>query len=200
MAASGRFSRVLPGAQEGRFHGEDFDDHVGEGAHDLLLVGDRCMYFCVAAPAAKSVSFLAAASSCIGGERVFGSRLLGGRTMTSSISFLMAGISGSLPDIARFISQPVMMRRLISLVPSKMRLMRAVAVGALGGVLLDVAVAGEDLQDLVDDHVEHLGGPDFDDGALDGVLLDALLDLARCRRLRRARCWRARASIMPTVR
>ena len=54
-----------------------------------------------------------------------------------------------------------------------------IAVGALGRILLDVAVAGEDLHDVVHHHVEHLGAPDLQDGALDGVLLDALLDLAR---------------------
>ena len=27
-------------AQDGRLHGEDLDDHVGDGAHDLLLVGE----------------------------------------------------------------------------------------------------------------------------------------------------------------
>ena len=37
---------------------------------------------------------------------------------------LIAASSGNWPAIARFISQPVMIRRLISLVPSKMRLMR----------------------------------------------------------------------------
>ena len=32
--------RHLFGAQDGGLHGEDLDDHVGDGAHDLLLVGD----------------------------------------------------------------------------------------------------------------------------------------------------------------
>ena len=36
----------------------------------------------------------------------------------------MAASSGNCPAMARFISHPVMIRRLISLVPSKMRLMR----------------------------------------------------------------------------
>ena len=44
--------------------------------------------------------------------------------MTSSISRLIACMSGNWPAIARLMRNPVMMRRLISLVPSKMRLMR----------------------------------------------------------------------------
>jgi hypothetical protein len=38
---------------------------------------------------------------------------------------LIAGISGNWPLIARFSRNPVMISRLISFVPSKMRLMRA---------------------------------------------------------------------------
>jgi len=48
-----------------------------------------------------------------------------GASTASSITFLIAAIKGNWPRCARFISHPVTMRRLISLVPSKMRLMRA---------------------------------------------------------------------------
>jgi hypothetical protein len=86
------------------------------------------MYFCEAAPAVNSASFFAEASMAASrASRSSGPEspsLKDGGDMTSSISLLMAGSSGSWPDIARFIRNPVMMSRLISLVPSKIRLMR----------------------------------------------------------------------------
>ncbi len=80
---------------------------------------------CVAAPAANSVSFLALASrsrsAASGPSR---SSFGAGPAITSSISALIAGSSASLPDTADFRIQPLMISRLISFVPSKMRLMR----------------------------------------------------------------------------
>ena len=82
----------------------------------------------LATPAAKSAIFFTAASTAVSRrERLLVVRpasKLGG-SITSSMTRLMAAISGSLPLIARFIIHPVMIRRLISFVPSKMRLMRA---------------------------------------------------------------------------
>ncbi len=109
----------------------------------------------------------------------------------------MAGMSGELAG-HRGLHEPAGDDEAVDLVGALEDAVDAgVAVGALGGVLLDVAVAGEDLDGLVDDAVEHLGGPDLDDGALDGVVLDRLLNgggVVSCRR------WQGRASMRPTVR
>ncbi len=48
-----------------------------------------------------------------------------------------------------------------------------VAVGALGGIFFHKSVATVDLDSFVDDEVDHLGAPDFDDGAFDGILFDS---------------------------
>ena len=82
----------------------------------------------LATPAANSAIFFTAASTSA--SRASNSPASPpaskeGGCITSSISFLIAPSNGSCPLIARFISQPVMIMRLISLVPSKMRLMRA---------------------------------------------------------------------------
>ena len=81
------------------------------------------MYLCEAAPAANSASFFALVSSlrspASGPSR---SSSWPGPERTSSISRLIAASNGTCPAMARFMSHPVMMRRLISLVPSKMRL------------------------------------------------------------------------------
>ena len=82
------------------------------------------MYFCEAAPATSMASFLAFSTSLRSAASVPSSSSPDGPAITSSITFLMAGSSASCPLMARFSSHPVMMRRLISLVPSKMRLTR----------------------------------------------------------------------------
>ena len=85
-----------------------------------------CMYFCVAEPAANKPSFLACATSFRSSVNApSSSSPIDGPESTSSISFLMAGMSGNWPVMARFNRNPVMISRLISFVPSKMRLMRA---------------------------------------------------------------------------
>src|ERR1039458_4784117 len=146
------------------------------------------MYFCEAAPAANKASFLVLARSwCSALNGPSRSSAALGPAITSSISFLIAASSGNWPATARFISQPVMINRLISLVPSKIRstlgrgyaVEAGIAVRALRRILLHVAVSGVDLQHVVHHHVQHLRGPHFEDGALHRVLLDALLDFAR---------------------
>ena len=62
-----------------------------------------------------------------------------------------------------------------------------IAVGALDRVVLMVAVAAVDLDAFVDDVVEHFGGVDLDDGALDGELLDGLEHAAARHRARSRR-------------
>src|SRR5262249_11222253 len=54
-----------------------------------------------------------------------------------------------------------------------------IAIGALRRVLLDEAVTAVDLHDLVDHLIDHLRAPDLQDGALDGVVLDAFAHLRR---------------------
>ena len=60
------------------------------------------------------------------------------------------------PFMAFFRIMSTVSMRLISLVPSKMRLMRASRVAALHARLGGVAHAAKDLHGLVDDEVEHL--------------------------------------------
>src|SRR6185369_14525523 len=49
-----------------------------------------------------------------------------------------------------------------------------VAVGTLGWILFDEAIASIDLDGFIDDIVDHLRSPDFQDGALDGIFFDGL--------------------------
>ena len=83
------------------------------------------LYLCVATPAANSVNFFVDAnksnSAASGPSR---SSFATGPAITSSISVFIAGTSASLPEIADLIIQPLIISRLISLVPSKIRLMR----------------------------------------------------------------------------
>ena len=83
----------------------------------------------LATPAANSAIFFTAASTAA--SRASGSPRPPppsneGGCITSSITLLDGRpAAAACPLMARFISQPVMISRLISLVPSKMRLMRA---------------------------------------------------------------------------
>src|ERR1700733_6338316 len=54
-----------------------------------------------------------------------------------------------------------------------------IAVGPLDRVLFYITVTAIDLDSVIHDSVEHLRTPYFQNGALDGVLLDALLNLTR---------------------
>ena len=117
------------------------------------------MYFCVAAPAANSVSFFAwassSSSSASGPSRLFSAGA--GHHLVHQL--LDCGHQGELAG-HRGLHQPASDDEAVDLVGAlKDAVDAGVAVGALGGILLDVAVAGEDLQHLVDDHVEHLAEP-----------------------------------------
>ena len=84
------------------------------------------MYFCAAVPSTISPTFFALATSRASFASTPSSSSSEGRLgdSTSSIKPCAAGSSASLPVMARFISMPGMSMRLISFVPSKMRLMR----------------------------------------------------------------------------
>src|SRR5580704_3037237 len=109
---SGAFALVfrdLLCTQHSGFHSVSLDDYV-----------------CVAAPATNKPSFLADDTSLrSSASGPSSSSPTEGPDKTSSINFLIAGMRANWPDMARFSRKPVMMSRLISLVPSKMRLMRA---------------------------------------------------------------------------
>ena len=82
---------------------------------------------CIAVPATSSTTFLnvmQARDSAVSAPSPSSGMLIDG-LMISSCSALAAAISGSSPFSAFFISMPGINRRLISLVPSKMRLTRA---------------------------------------------------------------------------
>ena len=121
-AASAEFLR----AQNRRFHHQNFDEDIGQRAHDLLLILQvRRIFLAGRAGAEQAQLFRAGQQRFLGSQRA-GSFLARreGPAITSSITLPMAGSSGNRPCIARFSRNPVMMSRLISLVPSKMRLMR----------------------------------------------------------------------------
>ena len=106
----------------------------------------------------------------------------GQRAAVGDLALDAAGRSrctASAPCPMRFTSVAGMISRLISLVPSKMRLMRAVALVALDRVVGGEAVAAEDLQRLVGDEVERLGAEHLQDRRLDRVLLDRLAATSR---------------------
>ena len=67
---------------------------------------------------------------------------------------------------------PGISSRLISLVPSKMRLTRASRYCLSAGIVVDEAVAAVDLDVLVDDEVDHLAAGDLQDRRLDRELLE----------------------------
>ena len=106
-----------------------------------------CMYFCEAAPAANSASFFALASSACA-RRPAGPRRLrrgAGPDITSSMSCLMAGSSGNWPGHGA-LHQPSGDDQAVDLVGAFEDAVDArIAVGALGRILLHVAVAGVDL-------------------------------------------------------
>src|SRR3954465_8023622 len=90
----------------------------------------------------------------------------------SSCSRLAAEIIGSVPLTARFASMPGISRRLISLVPSKIRFTRASRYCRSAGVVADEAIAAVDLHVFVDDKVDHLAARDLENRGLDGELLE----------------------------
>ena len=84
------------------------------------------MYFCAAVPKVISATFFAFCASFISAASTPSSSSndpIEGDS-TSSINFCAAGRRASRPDSALFIMRPGMSMRLISFVPSKMRLMR----------------------------------------------------------------------------
>ena len=84
------------------------------------------MYFCAAVPRVMSATFLAFCASFISAASTASSSSKLGieGERTSSIKLCAAGRSASFPAIARFINMPGINMRLISFVPSKIRLMR----------------------------------------------------------------------------
>ena len=111
--------------QQAGIHGEGLDHHVGNRAHDFLLIG-QLLHVLLRSRAGHQHRQLLGVGDEFAARRPgrLPVRRVDGPAITSSIVFLMAGSSASCPLMARFSNHPVMMRRLISLVPSKMRLTR----------------------------------------------------------------------------
>ena len=97
-----------------------------------------------------------------------------GPLVSSSRSAIAFWKIGSSPFIARRMRRPGHEQAVDLVRALEDAVDPGVAPVALGGVVLDVARAPEDLDVLVDDVVEHLGAPDLDHRALDVVLLDPL--------------------------
>ena len=104
----------------------------------------------------------------------------------------MAARRGNLPFIARFISQLGYDEAVDLICALEDAVDARVAVDALGWVILHVAVSGHDLDQFVSDVIKHFRAKDFEDGALDSILFDALLDLARLVRSLRIECIQSR--------
>ena len=76
------------------------------------------------------------------------------------------------PFAARFVSMPEITNRLISFVPSKMRLTARVTIVPLGGIVANIAVGAMDLHVLVEHEIERLAAEHFRDRRLDRELLE----------------------------
>ena len=110
--------------QHGRLHGVAFDRHVRDRAHDLLLILNRLHVSLRGNAGSKQADLFSGRDYLRSGARGPSSVSSEVPDKTSSMSFLIADISGSWPLMARFSRKPVISRRLISFVPSKMRLTR----------------------------------------------------------------------------
>ena len=190
---------ILLRAQHSRLHGIGLDHHVGDRAHDFLLVR-ICLHVFLRGRAGDEQAQLLGIvpPACVLPPACLPVlRPTLGPAITSSISFLMAGISGKLSAHGA-LQQPAGDDQPVDFVGAFEDAVDArVAIGALGRILLDEAVAAVDLHGLVDHVVDHLRAPDLDDGALDRVLLDRLASFlggiglaCRLRRARRPSCRR----------
>ena len=134
------------------------------------------MYFCEAAPATSRPASCRLRPACARRPVLLRVPRRHGPAITSSMTFLMAGSSGKLSAHGA-LQQPAGDDEAVDFVGAFEDAVDArVAIGALGRILFDEAVAAVDLHRLIDHAVEHLRAPDFDDGALDGVLLDGFAD------------------------
>ena len=138
------------------------------------------MYFCVAAPAANRPSFLACATSLRSSASAPSSSSRHRRTGEHFVhQFLDRRHQRQLPG-HRALQQESGDDQPVDLVGAFEDAIDAgVAIRALRRILLDKSVARVNLHGLVDDVVDHLRAPDFNDRALDGVLLDRLQRLLR---------------------
>src|SRR5579864_8502886 len=133
-----------------------------------------CMYFCDAAPAVNSAIFFAFDERALRRERPIGSF---GEARPGEYFVHQSLDCGQQRKLTGHgaLQQPPRDDQAIDFVCAFEDAVHAgIAIHALGGILFDESVPAEDLHHFIDDVVEHLRTPDFQDGALNRVLLDLL--------------------------
>src|SRR5215472_1303992 len=168
----------LLGAHDGGLHGVGLDHHVGDGAHHFLLILNRLHVFLSGRSGDEQTELLGLRDQpAFLGEwalKIFADDRSGEDFVHQ---LLDGGHEGEL-SAHRAFEQKAGNDKAVDFVGAfKDAVDAGIAIGALGGILLDKAVAAVDLDGFVDHVVDHLRAPDLDNGALDGVFLDGLAGL-----------------------
>ena len=160
--------------QQGAFRQVNVNHHVTQAGKEFLLLDELLPVLLVGHAGDEENELLGVCQQRLSDEEwsAPGLSSSGGRSSSSRVTLVIAATSGKRPRCARRRRRPGMSRRLISLVPSKMRLMRESRQRG-PRVFLREAVAAVGLQRLIGHVVQDLAAPDLGDGALERELVQA---------------------------